>query len=477
MLSWAALGSGQTLEGIAKVEPSLRSHRASTWDRTGGNGDAIMSFAPGQTHVVLETKSPGRINHIWMTASHFPGHDTYLRDLVIRMYWDGSNVPSVEVPAGDFFGLSFARTYAFESLPVAVGENPAAMNCYWPMPFRAGARVELYNNGPRTIRSIYYHVDYETGPQEKRAGFFHAAYRRDAHIQGQAQAIPNLSGKDNFTLLETEGTGQYVGCFLYVDSKPGGWWGEGDDMIFIDHSEMPVINGTGSEDYFNNAWGLGRAFSYPFYGCPLLEKQPDGNLLTTVYRWHIPDPVRFRKHIRVTIEHTWDPSVTNDFSCVAFWYQTKPNSHRAPLPKLRSDWPQEHHSRQQVATELELNATMLEEGLRAEGIKVSARTARSPVSGLLQIEPGDQPVRIPVPVGGSGAYSVQVRPYTEGFEGEAKMAVEGEMMRTIQSTADKSALQQPWIPLGIANATDGQILLKASGRSLGLQALKLEPQR
>ncbi len=144
IFSLALTSFGQSLEGIAKVDPSLRSHGAASWDRAGGNNDAIRGFAPGETHVMLDTAAPGCIRHIWMTVSRFPSHDTYLRDLVVRMYWDGSAAPSVEVPVGDFFGLGHGKPYAFESVPVAVGENPAAMNCYWPMPFRKQARVERW---------------------------------------------------------------------------------------------------------------------------------------------------------------------------------------------------------------------------------------------------------------------------------------------------------------------------------------------
>jgi hypothetical protein len=465
---------GQLLDGIATVRPSLQSHRAASWDRTGGNADAITGLAPGQTHRLLQSVAPGRVSHIWMTVSAFPGHDTSLRDLVIRMYWEGSQVPSVEVPLGDFFGLGHGKTYSFQSLPVAVGDNSWAMNCYWPMPFHKQARIELYNNGPRSIRSIYYHVDYELGPQDKQAGLFHAAYRRDPNLGGQS-GEGNLSGRDNFVLLETEGTGQYLGCFLYVDSQPGGWWGEGDDMIFIDHSDKPVINGTGSEDYFNNAWGFRAAFSYPFYGCPLLEKREDGGLFTTVYRWHVPDPVRFQKHIRVTLEHLWPPGISNDFTCVTFWYQTKPVLQRAALPAGRANWPRMHAAKQPVKESLELNATQLEEGLRAQGIKVTAYAAAGGLRGWLQIEPGEKLVRLPIAVASPGEYSVQVRPFDAGFEGEVKMGVERGSRQVIAPVAGGAA-RQPWVTLGLAHAANQEVVLELAGRSMGLQGVKLVRQ-
>jgi hypothetical protein len=474
ILCFTGLAAGQSLEGIANVYPSLQSHRAASWDRSGGNGDAVTAFAPGQTHVMLEAAGPGRIGHIWMTVSQFPGHDTYLRDLVIRMFWDGSKVPSVEVPVGDFFGLGHGKTYAFQSMPVAVGENPAAMNCYWPMPFHKQARIELYNNGPRTIRLIFYHVDYESGPQDKRAGLFHAAYRRDASLRGQPEES-NLSGKDNFVILETEGTGQYVGCFLYVDSQRGGWWGEGDDMIFIDHSEKPVITGTGSEDYFNNAWGFSRAFSYPFYGCPLLEKRRDGGLFTSVYRWHVPDPVRFKEHIRVTLEHLWSPNVSNDFTCVAYWYQTKPMKERGALPAGRANWPRTHASAEPAAANFELNATQFEESLRERGVKVTVHRASSSLRGWLQIEPGEKPVRIPIPVALDGDYVVEVRPFDAGLEGEVKMGLSGETMRVVQPVTDPPGRRR-WEALGTVRSANKEVVMEVSGRSVGLLAVKLARQ-
>ena len=464
----------ELLNGIATVRPSHQSHRASSWDRAGGNADSITGLPPGQSHTMLERASPGRVRHIWMTASSFPGHNTFLRDLVLRMFWDGSKVPSVETPVGDFFGLGHAKTYAFQSLPVVVGDNPAAMNCYWPMPFHKQARIELYNNGPRTIRSIYYHIDYETGPQEASAGLFHAAYRREAELRGQS-GERNLSGEENFVILETEGSGQYLGCFLYIDSQVGGWWGEGDDMIFIDHSAKPVINGTGSEDYFNNAWGLRNAFSYPFYGCPLLEKRDDGGLFTSVYRWHVPDPVRFQSHIRVTLEHLWRSTVTNEFTCVAFWYQAQPISQRAALPRGRANWPRAHPVKAPPAPEFELNATELEEALREQGVKVTAHTASGGLRGWLQVEAAARPVRLAIPVPVAGDYAVQVRPFDAGFEGEVKMGFGQESMRVIAPVAGAKA-RQPWVALGVARAVEEKVILEASGRSFGLQGFKLARQ-
>ncbi|MGB9626342.1 MAG: glycoside hydrolase family 172 protein, partial [Phycisphaerae bacterium] len=201
-------------------------HRASSYDRSGGNEDAIVSFAPDTAHVLMEADGPGRVTHIWMTVGVFPNHTTFLRDLVLRAYWERSRVPSVEVPLGDFFALGHCKRYLVQSIPVAVGANPGAMNCYWPMPFHKHARIEICNAGGRSIRKLYYHVDYELGSIPPDQGLFHAVYRRDKQVPAQA-AAGNTTGAGNYVILDTAGEGQYVGCVLSVDAQPGGWWGEG----------------------------------------------------------------------------------------------------------------------------------------------------------------------------------------------------------------------------------------------------------
>src|SRR6476469_609621 len=127
------------------------SHRASSHDPTGGNVDSLLSLAPGSTHVLLETDGPGCVRHVWMTLTVFPNHATALRDLVLRMSWEGSGVPAVETPLGDFFALGHCRRYPVQSAPIAVGQHPSALNCYWPMPFYKHARIELYNSGTRSV--------------------------------------------------------------------------------------------------------------------------------------------------------------------------------------------------------------------------------------------------------------------------------------------------------------------------------------
>jgi hypothetical protein len=405
----SAAASATDLADLATVVDRT-SHRASSFDRTGGNADNVQSLEPGRTVVLLDVDGPGVLTHVWMTVSAFEGHSTLLRDLVLRVYWEGSAVPSVEVPLGDFFGLGHGRAYPVQSAPINVGADPRALNCYWPMPFHKHARIEVTNRGERNIRRLYYNVDYELGPIPPRQGLFHAEFRQVKNLQPQL-IEGNTTGKDNYVILDTKGEGQYVGCFLFVDSAPGGWWGEGDDMIFIDGENEPSIVGTGTEDYFCEAWGFDRVTGFPFYGLPLLDKLPDGWMQTSVYRFHIPDPVRFKKSIRVTIEHGWPGKVTNDYSSVAYWYQLKPVAAREPLPEPADCQPRKH----ETATtgrpaSFSWCATRAEPQLRRAGIAARAvttgyREARG--GGYLRIDAPNRPVRIEVPVPGQGLYQVR----------------------------------------------------------------------
>jgi hypothetical protein len=454
------------------------SHRASSADPTGGNDDSLVSFVPGETRTLLDTDGPGRITHIWFTAARFGNHATLLRDVVIRMYWENSPVPSVEVPLGDFFALGHGRQYTLTSAPICVGDNPRAMNCYWPMPFNKHARIEIFNNGLRSVRRIYFNIDYELGPQPPDQGLFHAEFRHDPALRTQAHER-NLTGKDNYVILETEGRGQYVGCVLSIDAQPGGWWGEGDDMIFIDHAERPTITGTGSEDYFCNAWGFQKAFSNPYYGCPLLEELPDRSSLTTVYRWHIPDPVHFSTHIRVTIEHLFNPKVVNDYSSVAYWYQTEPIKQRIPLSPGEKNYPRSHpQPATQPPLKIEMSATDLEPGLHTRGIKARSVTAALSAGfesgGYLEVQPGGNSLEIAVPVPANGRYRLRVKPVNGLVDGQITLALKGG--KTVTFAKRKGNERSiPWLDLGEAASLDGTLTLIVGGnRVIGLDHLKIE---
>lgn len=480
VLCGVGTGAAQVLDlnGLTTIRPELASRRASSFDPTGGNIDNVESFAPQATHVLLDVDGPGRVTHLWLTTSTFVNHATYLRDLVVRMYWENSPVPSVEVPLGDFFALGHAKRYTFQSAAVAVGGNPKALNCYWPMPFYRHARIEIHNNGRRSLRRLYYHVDYERGPQPPDQGLFHAVFRRERELKTQAHE-GNTTGKDNYVILDTRGQGQYVGCALFVDAQPGGWWGEGDDMIFIDGSDKPVIIGTGSEDYFNNAWGYDEPFSYPYYGCPFLEKRPDGGAFTTVYRWHIPDPIRFNSQLRVTIERIFSGRVVNDYSSVAYWYQRVPITERAPLPVGETNHPRQYPAATQPAGgALELDGTELEPELRARGLTARAITGGThdgyTNGGWLRIDALSGPIEIPIPVPEDGTWRVQLKPVNHLAEKPVRFGLKGGEPREYRQRGGHEG-RVPYLDLGSVASSDRRISLRIeSGPSVGLDQFRLQ---
>lgn len=479
---WAALillapsvGYSSELAGIATIVDRT-THRASSYDRTGGNEDAVGSFAPDSTRVLLDTDGPGCVTHLWMTLAIFPNHTTVLRDLVIRAYWEHAGVPSVEVPLGDFFALGHAKRYPVQSVPIAVGGNPKALNCYWPMPFYRHARIEIYNAGSRSVRKLYYHVDYELGTIPPDQGLFHAAYHRERELRSQGQK-PNTTGADNYVILNTTGEGQYVGCVLSVDAQPGGWWGEGDDMIFVDDAEEPTIIGTGSEDYFSNAWGYDAPFSYPYYGAPLVEKRPDGGSFTTVYRWHIADPIRFHKRIRVTIEHLFSKTAVNDYASVAYWYQREPVTRRESLPRGEANHPRIYGATTRPAV-FDMSGTELEAELRSRGIAATSITTNVhdgyKSGGWLRIEVPRAPIEIRIPVPEDGTYRVALKPVNYLAERPIRLSLKGGQERTFEKLS-KAQRNVPSVDIGTGRSENRTLTVVIDGGPvIGIDSVHIE---
>lgn len=317
------------LAGLA-VLPDFTSHRESSSNEDlDRNGDA-KSIEPGQALVLGELQGPGVITHFWCTVS---SDDLfYGRDLVLRIYWDGAEKPSVQSPLGDFFGIGHAAFADYASAPVCVNSHGRARTCYWRMPFRKSARVTVTNESDKhKCDSFYYYLDWQKHDKlPDNTGYFHAQYR---------QAFPAPPG--DYTILQTTGRGQYVGAVYSVHQMENGWFGEGDDRFYIDGEEKPSLKGTGSEDYFCDAWGF-RPFAAPYYGVPLWEGYFAGDRVSA-YRWHIADPVAFQKSLTVSIEHKGSVfteqmvelgsfSERSDWvSSVAFWYQS-PAVGLEPLP-------------------------------------------------------------------------------------------------------------------------------------------------
>ncbi len=348
---------------FVQVDNQRRTRRASSWDPTGGNRDRL-SIVRGETHTLLDVTGPGCITHIWFTSHSIESN--WLRKLVLKMYWDGETEPSVLVPVGDFFGIGHAQTTNYTSLPMVMAPRDGhGLNCYLPMPFSTGARIEVTSENFASEIRLYYNIDYEVWDEARDdLGRLHACWHRENPTDGTVETSDiddhtlqhsgtNLSDEGNYLILEAEGQGQYIGCNLnihalrYPKADGENWYGEGDEMIFIDDDNEgqrwpPTLHGTGTEDYFNTAWGPDEAFSSPFFGLTLPGHH---NFTGTIswYRWHLLDPVRFSKSIRVSIEHGHANSRSDDFSSTAYWYQLEPHKPFSILPVKqrlpRADFP------------------------------------------------------------------------------------------------------------------------------------------
>jgi hypothetical protein len=323
-------------------------HRASSSDPKGANAD-FRVVAPGATLTVLDADGPGTISHIWFTIADAEPYN--LKRIVLRMYWDGEKDPSVETPIGDFFGLGLGDYYNWHSEMLSVG-SVKALNCFFPMPFRSHARITVTNEGKQPIAAFYYNIDYRTysDPLTPDTLYFHAEYRQaqpnrgwtDTWTDNQDTLVndkPNLYGDGNYVWMDAKGHGQYVGVTMSVLQNQDFWWGEGDDMFFIDGAKKPSIAGTGTEDYFLGAWDFGgKPFSYPLYGAPVVGKELAGSR-SSVYRFHLDSPIPFTKSFKATIEHGSANGRSDNFYSVAYWYQAEPHAPFPPLPPVEQRLP------------------------------------------------------------------------------------------------------------------------------------------
>lgn len=321
---------GNPLGGLERLK-DFETMRASSSDPNWQNGNADARPIPsGETLTLAELEGPGQIVHIWCTVAQSDPY--YAAKLILRMYWDGEEHPSVESPLGDFFGIGFGVDKAFTSIPIRITSDGRGRNCYWPMPFRKKARVTITNESDQRCDSFYYYLDWQKHKSlPEDTAYFHAMYR---------QEFPCVMGR-NYRLADIQGRGHYVGTIQSVYHISPGWYGEGDDFFFIDGEATPRLRGTGTEDYFCDGWGF-REQAGPFYGTPLWEGYETGDR-GTAYRFHVPDPVVFQKSLRVEIEHKgsqkFPDGKTDGFierddlmSSVAIWYQTEPHQAWPALP-------------------------------------------------------------------------------------------------------------------------------------------------
>ena len=303
--------------------------------RTLGQGWKVspsINIAPGQTFTLADIQGPGAIQHIWMTVTG------QWRFSILRMYWDNEKTPSVESPVGDFFASGWGKYAQISSLPVCV--NPgSAFNSYWVMPFRHNARLTFENLDSDTI-TVYYQIDYTLTAVPDDAAYFHAQFRR----------VNPLPDKQVYTILDgVKGWGHYIGTYLAWGVNNTGWWGEGEIKFYLDgDNEFPTICGTGTEDYFCGSYNFEnrntrqyQEFTTPYSGLPQVIR-PDGVYESQqrfgLYRWHIQDPIRFEKDLRVTIQALgWRRDrrylpLQDDIASEAFWYQSEPHAQFPRLP-------------------------------------------------------------------------------------------------------------------------------------------------
>ncbi|HRT07342.1 MAG TPA: DUF2961 domain-containing protein [Candidatus Paceibacterota bacterium] len=322
------LGAGRAV-GVADILAELTRQQAGVTKRFSSgrfdpesNADAYH-LAPGQRFTAAELEGPGEIRHIWFTVAS--ADRRWPRSLVLRIFWDGADVPSVEAPIGDFFAAGHGMRANVSTIPIEVTSYGRALNSYWRMPFRERARVELWNQSSNRM-TVYCQVNWVQLPSlPPDTLYFHARYHQEFPVKPFSP----------YTIFQGEGEGQYVGTVLSSQSSFGVWFGESDDRFYIDGEPVPSLVGTGTEDYFTDAWNL-RLFSNPNAGVTLCEPQSVDCRLTA-YRWHFQPPVIFRKSLKVEIERRSflderDPQTgarklhdfkfrPDFFSSVAFWYQ------------------------------------------------------------------------------------------------------------------------------------------------------------
>ena len=326
-------------KGQAGMATNGTNKRAASELGQGWKVSPSVNLKAGEVVTLGEIKGPGCIQQIWMTPTGNWRHE------ILRLYWDGETNASVECPVGDFFACGLGKYAQINSLAVCV--NPgSAFNCYWPMPFHKSARITLENLDDKDM-VLYYQVNYALAAVPKDAGYFHAQFRHERP----------LKSKGLYTILDgVEGEGQYVGTYMAVEVHNPGWWGEGEIKFYLDGDrDFPTICGTGTEDYFCGSYNFEnhdthkyQPFSTPYSGLVQVlppDKTYEAGQRFGLYRWHIADPVHFRKDLKVTIQALgWKDGglylpLDCEMSSVAFWYQKEPHKKFPGFPvRDELDW-------------------------------------------------------------------------------------------------------------------------------------------
>lgn len=312
---------GMAIPDPSEIKPAASARAADSL----GQGWKVKPFLrvnAGETVTLMDVDGPGVIQHIWMVEG-------LSRANVLRFYWDGETLPSIEVPVPDFFAVGHEKFARVNSQVVVV--NPQnALNCYWPMPFRRHAKVTFTNEGEKDLELLAFQITYALTSVPKNSGYFHAQWRR-----------ANTKSQNPYVILDSvKGKGRYVGTFLaWTQMTSKGWFGEGEVKFFMDgDTEFPTVCGTGTEDYFLGSYGFAESYTTPYAGTTL-SASTEGELpnLWSLYRWHLPDPICFENDLKVTIQalgwgaHGKYKLLDDDIASVAYWYQTEPHH---PFPAL-----------------------------------------------------------------------------------------------------------------------------------------------
>ena len=289
----------------------------SSHDPTHGNAD-YLTVEPGATVRLGDITGSGIISRVWFAINS--GDEHILRYLLLKFSWDNEETPSVFTPIGDFFGAGFAEyMHHYNAMH---GMTSGGFFSYWPMPFREKALLEVENRSKQPVSHLYYNIEFHKTPLQEDALYFHCRYNRENPTEIDS----------NYTILNAEGRGHYAGCVLNMQSYDKGslLMLQGDECITVDEEEIPSITGTGTEDYFQGGWFWNRgAFHAPYHGLTVMDEV---NSKYSAYRLHIPDPVPFDESIKVEIEHGHANMLQQDYSSVAYWYQTEPHGDFGEIP-------------------------------------------------------------------------------------------------------------------------------------------------
>jgi len=437
--------------------PVGRSRRVSSNEQPNwkdGNFD-MTPLPPGATIELPLLEGPGYINHIWFT-SHAGGVNE-LNALSLRIYWDGREEPGVEAPLGEFFAVGQGKPAAVESFQVQVSPT-GSLTCYWRMPFAKSARMVIRNDNPDRTAGLYWQVDWvQLDALPGETPYFHAQYR---------QEYPAVGGRD-YLLADIEGRGHYVGTVMSLTLAQDGWFGEGDDFFYIDGEEIPSLQGTGSEDYFNDAWGF-RQRTGTWFGQPRWQGDDTGDS-GVCYRWHVLDPVRFETSLRVAIEHkgnhlddvsAWYIERPDFINSVAFWYQSGLPKRFGSLP----GWPERcvPWDRQHLVRSFRLASP--------DGGKVSVRTegffGGRPVLSWAGAAAGAS-LTLPFTAAEAGRFAVRLTAHTGPRGGCFAVEIDGTPVAELDLRTPE--LDEQDLRLGVHDLTAGAHLLRFVAREANIE--------